>query len=258
MSMHIPTAVTPHEHSFWLFGGWVKLRGWLSHHHHVFHIASLIVLTGMLIAVVGQFLYPTDHVLPGLRLGGIAIGGKDRQTLMRRLADYAQLGKVTLKTPSRTVEANWQTIGLSVDETASAEVALSYEWWERLIPFSSVVRVVQSMNAPLIGIVDDDRLQAFAEKVVAEDTQAAHDATINVKDGQLSIDEAKSGYHYTVAEVERQVKALAMNDGQTVELVPQLITPSRSKEELQTSAHAYCWQPDVPARPSHNWSVVGF
>ena len=227
-------AATPH-HVNGLFDGRAArwLLGWLAGHRRLLHMVQLGAIGFIGLIVLGQVLYPADRALPFLRLGGIPVGLQSRQEIVRRLDDFANEDQVTIKTPSREWTVSWQSLGLSVDREASADVALAYQWWERWLPFSSVARVLQSQATSMIALVDQDRVQAFAGKVVTEDKAAARDATIGIDHGRVVIDSAKNGYQYELDEVERQVRALPMVAQSTLNLVPEAVASVRSDDELQ-------------------------
>ncbi len=209
---------------------------WLERHRRLIDTVLIILLALALLSIVGQLLYPADRALPLMRIGGLNVAAKHKDALYTQLDDYASDGEVTVKTPSRQWKARWQEIGLSIDREASVAAVTSYPVWERLIPFSSIMRIQQSQTMPLIALTDDERLQAFAEKLIAEDKQAASDAVITIKDGQVIVSDAKNGYQYELAEVKRQVQATPMIAQSELVLVAETVPYSRSKEELQAIA----------------------
>lgn len=200
-------------------------------------IGSIVVLVAAA-SVFWQVNYPVDQALPSLKMGGINIGGKDRAAIVAELTTYAQNGEISIHSPSREWKAKIQEVGLSVDVEASADAALTYDAWERFIPFSSVLKIQQVPDAPLVALVDNDRLHAFATKLVAEDKQAAKDATIAVKDGRVVIDEAKNGYVYNLEEVKQQVQAAAVGVDAQLRLTPQRVGYVRSASELESAKNA--------------------
>lgn len=205
---------------------------WLVAHKRLFEVVGAVLVVAAVISVLWQLGYPADRALPGARLGGLDIGGKDRAAIAAQLADYAQKGEVTIKSPSKQWKAKWESIGLSIDNDASVQMALGYEQWERFIPFSAFIRMGQDSQLPLVALVDKDRLDEFAKKVVAEDKQAAVDATIKVTDGKVVIDDAKNGYVYKLEDVKQQVAASSINVNATLSLVPERVGYVRSAQEL--------------------------
>lgn len=205
---------------------------WLVRHKRVFEALGALLVVASVVSVLWQLGYPADKALPGARLGGLDVGGKDRSAIAAQLADYAQKGEVTIKSPSKQWKAKWESIGLSVDADASAQMALGYEQWERYIPFSAFIRMGQDSQLPLVALVDKDRLDEFAKKVVAEDKQAAVDATIKVTDGKVLIDDAKNGYLYKLEDVKQQVAASSVSVNATLSLVPERVGFVRSAQEL--------------------------
>jgi beta-lactamase class A len=234
--MSTKIAAHAHGHAGWQLGWLRGIHVWLEHHRHLFRVAARVVMIVLGAVALLQFVYPVDRALPFTKVGGVGVGLQDRQAIASQLSNFAQQNEVTIKTPSKTWQTAWQSIGLTIDQQASIDAAVQYEWWERLLPFSSVMRVVQSQTMPLVALVDKDRLQYFAEQVSAEDKQAASNATISVVDGQVNIDMAKNGYKYKASELQRQIQATPMIAGTTVELVPDTVPPVRSEAALQALA----------------------
>lgn len=227
---------------------WPATMQWLQRHRFLLDVCGAVVVGSLLLSVAAQLLYPTDRSLPFLQMGGLDVGGKDYQALTVQFSDYAENGEVAIVSPSRQWRAKWQSIGLSVDPDASAQAAVTYEWWERLIPFSSVVRIHQSQGLPLIALADNERLDAFAAKLVQEDKAAAKDAVIKVDGDEVIIDQAKAGYAFKEMDVKRQIQALAVTNHTELRLVPDTVPFTRSAEELaQLKTEAEAWLAHTPS-----------
>jgi beta-lactamase class A len=214
---------------------------WLHRHQRVFDVIGIAIVSLCGLSVGLQLLYPADYALPMMRIGGLEVGGKQATAIIGQLNEYAQKGEVTIASPSKQWRATWQEIGLAVDAEASTDAVLSYAWWERLIPFSSAVRIQQSHTQPLVALVDNEQLDAFAGQLVAEDKQAAKDAMIRVQDGAVVVDEAKHGYVFKVDDVKQQVQALALTEGTTLRLLPETVPyarPTTALNSLKTEAEA--------------------
>lgn len=221
--------------------GWMALehvdlglfQQWLKHHSRWLRRAAWVLLGLAIFTVPLQLLYPTDRALPLYSIGGLSIGGQTKQQLVATFDDYANNGEVTIETPSKSWKAKWQDIGLTIDREATAEVALNYPLWERLIPFSGLIKGSQSANLPMVAMVDNERLTAFAEQLVAEDKLAASDANITINAGQVEIDEAKSGYNFVAQDVKMQIQRQAVVAFAKVTLRPDTIPYVRSLAELE-------------------------
>lgn len=205
---------------------------WVIRHKRWVLVAAAAMVAAALASIAWQLVYPSNRALPVMYIGGIDVGGKDRDALVAQLSEYAQQGEVTIKSPSRSWQAKWQSIGITIDAEASADVALSYGAWERLIPFSGFIKIQQGGSTPLVALIDEDRLRAFATTLVQEDQQAASNATITIKDGEVVIDNAKNGYIFKQEDVERQVRAAAVAANAQLTLVPEQVPFVRSAAEL--------------------------
>src|SRR5687767_7809293 len=74
---------------------------WLAEHRGLIDIALSVVVGIAVLSVLVQFMYPADRALPFIRLGGLEMGGKDKQAIIAELASFAEAGEVTIKTPSK-------------------------------------------------------------------------------------------------------------------------------------------------------------
>lgn len=205
---------------------------WLVKHKRIFEVIGGILLCICIVSVLWQLGYPAGRALPNAQIGGLPVGGKDYAAIVAELTEYGQKGEVTISSPSKTWTAKWQSIGVNIDAEASAQAALQYEQWERFIPFSALIHTQRSNDLPLVALIDHDRLNDFATKLVAEDRQAAQDATIKVVDGKVEINNAKNGYEYTVEDVKRQVEASAVTAHAKLNLEPKRVGYVRSAQEL--------------------------
>lgn len=230
--MTTKVATLRHAHHAHTLPPWEQ---WVLKHWRKFEVAGSVLVLVAAASVFWQVNYPVDQALPSLKMGGLEVGGKDRGAIVAQLTDFAEKGEVSIHSPSREWKAKMQEVGLSVDAEASADAALAYDTWERFVPFSSLIKIQQAPDIPLVALVDNDRLHAFATKLVAEDKLAAKDATIAVKDGVVVIDEAKNGYAYDIKEVEQQVQAAAVGVNARLTLTPQRVGYVRSAKELETA-----------------------
>lgn len=221
-------------------------HGWATYEHklsvglgrlfknHWFGYAMWGILGLALLTVPVQLLYPANRVLPGTSVGGLGVGGQSREQLLVTFSDYANNGETTIATPSKQWRSKWQDIGLTIDPEASAQVALDYPLWERFIPLSSLIKIAQSRQLPMVALVDNDRLESFAAKVVTEDAQAARNATIRVENDQVVIDDAKNGYAFDNDRVKSQIRRLVITSTSVVvRLVPDTVPPVRPASSLQ-------------------------
>lgn len=206
---------------------------WLRRHRRVFDIAGLIFCGLAVLSSAAQLLYPADKALPLMSVGGIDVGGKSQEQIVAMLSAYGQDGEVTISTPHKKWQAKWQSIGVSIDADATAEVALTYDWWERIIPFSSAITLSRAANQPMIALTDEDRLNAFTEKLVKEEKLAAANATLRIEAGQVVVDEAQNGYEYTPEDVRRQIQTVAVTKNSNLQLVPRQVAFVRSAAQLQ-------------------------
>ncbi|HEX6462375.1 MAG TPA: serine hydrolase [Candidatus Saccharimonadales bacterium] len=217
----------------------LKQAAWqIVRHRHVrraiftFHTLMVVVAVLAAFSIIGQLLYPAERALPFAKVDALDIGGLTREEIEQKLETLAKNATVKIKTPLKTYETKWASIGLGVDSLATTKAAISYSFWERFIPFSSVARTAQTIDTSPIIIVDKERLKAFANKIVAENKQAAVEANITIVNGRVVLREGKGGFAFTVEDVERQLQAIPFKQTEQVTLQPQLVTSSVDSDEL--------------------------
>lgn len=195
------------------------------------HSAEIAVVLAV-VSVVVQLAYPRDRALPLTRVGELQVGGAQQTEISRQLQDVASTKTVTLKTPHTEWHVNPVTMGIGARTDATAALAVQYSWWERLLPFSAVVRVLQSPNTNVLMVIDKPRLQAFAERFVAEEARAAQDAAIRIDDGRVAIDPARDGYQFNAKATQRQLSTISIGSQETADLQPEWVMPQRSAQSL--------------------------
>ncbi len=217
----------------------LKQHAWrIARHKHVrravFTFHTLMIVVGILAAlsIIGQLLYPADRALPFAKVDTLEIGGLTLDEIEQKLGTTAGDATLKIKTPQKIYETKWASIGLTIDDSATARAAAMYSFWERLIPFSSFVRTLQTANATSIIIVNKERLRAFADKIAAENKQTATEADIVIQNGKVILQEGKGGFAFTVDDIEYQLQARPFQVNSEITLQPRIVTADVNYEEL--------------------------
>ena len=117
------------EHAF-------AIRRWFVSHWKRLLVVSAIVLSVGTLAI--QVFYPTDKLVPFLKLDGVSIGGQTKEEAIKTLNDAYTKEKVRIfagEASETFDEPTLAEIGLNVNSTQVVE-KLAYPWYIRAIPTS--------------------------------------------------------------------------------------------------------------------------
>lgn len=200
-------------------------------------IGAHVVLWASLVMVLAQLLYPSERVLPLANLNGQPVGSMSKDALLEHLDTLAADAQLTVETPVRTRTVPWVATGITLDRLSTAESLLHYEWWQRLIPFSSLVEMARP-DHQLLTIIDNQRLDAFARDLAGEDQREVEEASIVIRDGEVIVEPAKAGHEFVPADIKRQLLAAPFESETTVVLKAKSTEASHSPAEVEAVADA--------------------
>jgi beta-lactamase class A len=217
-----------------------KIGGvWLAHGQQA--VASLAAVS--LLAVGVQVAYPRGRALPFTQVGGKSVSMRDTKQVSQVVAAMNNQ-PLRVRAAYKTYDTTPAAVGVAYDVAASARAITSYPLQLRLIPFSALVygRRVQSQVA-LAKTVDERRLQAFTQTLVAENTRAPQEGAVYIEHGKVLIKPPQTG---TVYSHEAIKQALKQSVGGTLLLQPQVTQPvfgQLALEEAKVRAHNYAARP---------------
>ncbi|UTX51399.1 serine hydrolase [Candidatus Saccharibacteria bacterium TM7i] len=169
-------------------------------HYHALSTPKKIALSAggaVLVAVlIFQFMFPTDTILPFAKIDSVAVGGKQKQEVVKLLdRSYAE-AKVPIYFSSDTklkVAPSYADLGVKVGNEQRVK-ALDYPWYVRLVPSSILwYGLIDQSGSPEIAR-DSKKLDSyFADHFGANCTLEPVNATISVKDEKLTVEPSISG-----------------------------------------------------------------
>ena len=98
--------------------------------------------------IVLQLLFPYDRAFPGARVDGQPVSLKSKQDIESQLKDRYQAAVVVTTNPD--TKTSFRDVGVRVDAAATAQRVVTYPVWQRLIPFSSIVRGFSGFGAAML------------------------------------------------------------------------------------------------------------
>lgn len=194
-------------------------------------VVAHVVVWAALASIVVQLLYPPDRALPGTSLNGQAVGGMTEEKLLENLDKLAADAEIRIITPAKTRQIPWATTGITMDRLATAEMVMQYDWWERLVPFSSLALMAQDGYQPLV-IVDEERLNTFAATIAKNDQQKIKEASVTIDGGEVKADLAKAGYSFSREDIKHRLLSEPFTDGAQVVLRPESTPANHQPREV--------------------------
>jgi len=185
-----------------------------------------------------------DHVLPGVKVGPVAVAGLDRaqtEAAVRSALPDLGSGQLTLHIGDQTDVISYAQIGRDYDMEGMLNAALAIgRAGGPLDQVNEQLRtVVNGVSVPLIVTWDADRLAQLISAFSAAAYEAPVDATISRPDGRYVVTPAVAGQSVDPAPILAEAMAaldnLASADT-TLDVTPTVIAPSISTEQAQAAA----------------------
>jgi hypothetical protein len=173
------------------------------------------------IMVVVQLSYPPSTSLPQTRIAGTDFGYKS-QTQITTDITALQQQKMRIITASQTLEYAPKDLGINLTATEDARKAVSYDWWQRLLPFSLIL---QQRNIPYYGFsVDEAKARQFADSLKKYDT-APVNAAVQFEGSRAVVIRQQDGRSYDTSHIVKSIKDLRLTNSMSVTLQPTITKP---------------------------------
>lgn len=179
------------------------------------HKKPLLVLIGVLtiFVVTVQFLYPSDEALPRARLDGKAVGGATYEELVEHINTGFQNAELEVRAGEESKNIALSEIGAAVETESMAKDILQYPWWQRMIPFSFVIKKPEVKR--LETSFSDQRLEEASAMLAEELSVSAENAKLTLADGELAVTLASPGQKVTAENVKNTLSSAELNFGTT-------------------------------------------
>ncbi len=213
------------------------VRLWLKTHEYLARKALLWVGIAAAVSIVFQLAYPSGRTLPFVNAGGARVGNATNAHVAKDLEAYYKGATLTIQTGNKKTTKTLQEIGVDIDATATATSAVSYAWWERLIPFSSV-GIMIGRNVDPVSHYDKERITYFAKTLETESFVPAKNASLGVEKGKAVVLPAKPSESYGSASFISIVYNTAFRDKTTVQVAAVTKPAARSDEQVEKTLPA--------------------
>jgi beta-lactamase class A len=198
------------------------------HRQKLRHLGVGLVVFAAALGVI-QLLYPANRTLPFVSAGGQSVGNKSVQQVTDVLDNDYKNAELIVATDAKRFERSFSDLGASVRTEEAAQRAADYPFWQRLIPFSSLV-IMSTRDTGVETDFNKERVRDFAEEVQKNSATKAIDAKLHVKDGKVAATPSTPAKQYPVARVIEAIGRAAITP-QTVARVTPSTTPAALQDE---------------------------
>ncbi|MDL2342496.1 MAG: class A beta-lactamase-related serine hydrolase [Patescibacteria group bacterium] len=136
--------------------------------------AVATISAALCLVIIVQLVYPHDYVRPFAQAATVPIAHTNQQTLQSRL-EALNDRPVTLVVGPKTYHLKVRDTGSTINSQAMSQQLVSYDWHERLVPFSilhkAAIDTVQYQHNSV-------KQAALVASLTAENTVVPHDATL--------------------------------------------------------------------------------
>ncbi len=200
------------------------------HRKRHYFIGGGIVL-GLILAV--QLLYPGNRALPLAQVNGQGVGLKSQSDITSQLQATYNGADLQIKFAQKTVDSDLHNAGIVVDYDKTKQNATSYPWWQRLIPFSFVYKMIAHDYA-LVTTHDPQLAAELLENVQKMCAVAPKNAAVKVEGEQLGLEPAANGAECKKDDIAKTIASYSPRpqDNQLT-ITPTVLKPQRSDEQVR-------------------------
>lgn len=196
----------------------------------------------LFLVVVGQFLYPHERSLPFARLDGARVGSRTQTQVVQDVIDgYSNVPlALTVTGPAKNLQPTATTLsaGIAPNTAAVSNGLRYYPWWERVVPFSLLVRGLRVNQAVTVQL-DEQKFWAYADTQLAACRVAPKNAAVTVQNGAVVLDSAKDGQSCDREKLRRALqKTKLARSGVRVALSASVVRPARSDKDVASKLKA--------------------
>jgi beta-lactamase class A len=163
------------------------------------------ILSVLALVTALQLVYPANRALPNANFGGYNLGAATEEDILKRLAGVDEK-TFTARTDNHTYAQSLGDLGVSIETEKVAKQLADYPIQERLVPFSFLFYQAKPTNNHLV-VRDEAKLQAFAQKVAAENNSLPVEGSIANTDSEFVVTRSTPGRDYRAEDIARYFAA---------------------------------------------------
>ena len=195
---------------------------------HLFFMGGIFLI---LVAAV-QMLYPYEMALPRAEVFGRPVGFQRHNDIAAELQTQFEGTSIELTSGERTATTSLAKLGAELDGESMAKQVTAYPLWQRLIPFSLVLRAprIDSFQVAMSG----ETMKTAAEALAGQLSYAPTDASFAITGGKVVTTKAGPGKTVTQNDVRGALIGGVYTSGKTRLKVPaKTVDPAHTDSYVQ-------------------------
>lgn len=212
-----------------------EIRFFIYKHKKKLKLVGIVFAAFLLVSIIAQLVYPSSRTLPKQKIGGVTMGYKDVASLKTHLWSTQQDMQLHIETADKQQDVAWQDMGITIDEDKVVENAFNYPWYQRIIPLSSVYKVVTD-DKPITTRIDEVKLKEYTDKLSADSYRSPANASLSINGTSVNRNEQKPGIKYDGSSVADQIKTTSYQKGARVKLAGTDVPSAFSAAEVEAVA----------------------
>jgi beta-lactamase class A len=205
---------------------------WAREHHDFARRALIVCAIGIGLLTLFQLIYPAGRLLPFVEVSGYSLGGQTANSVSKVLGQKYSKATIAVTTDERTFTSPLDEAGIDVEFGAAARAAARYPLGQRFIPLSSLF-IMAFRNTPMPAQLDADRVQYFAQQISKDSYIPAVNASVAVKDGQVSLVSAKPSRTYDTKKITAGLERLRFTPETKLRIKPLVQEADRNDKEVR-------------------------
>lgn len=206
---------------------------WVHDHQRLLQQIGIGLGVFVVLVVLFQLVYPSNRILPGVKVSGENVGGKSLVDAQKMLDKNYEKASLTVRTEDKSFTRSLDEVGVSMETKSSLKEAARYPVWQRFIPFSSFF-IMADRNTPLRVSFDDDRLKYFAQEVNKDGFVQSVNASVAIKGSKVELVPSKLSKDYSVADVTTAIRKATFEPRTTVQLIAKKKAAERTNDEVKS------------------------
>lgn len=199
---------------------------------HLFLVGGI----GVGLIICGQLIYPYETSLPFAQALGQEVGHQSANELAATFQTQFEASKVEFQTGTRATTRSLSTLGATLNNERMARTLSTYEWWQRLLPFSLLW--LRPHIDTFDVTIDGTQAAKQADEIADELTYSATDASLALDGSMLNVVSAADGYSVTSADVQHAITATTyMSVNTQVVVAGTKIDPARLDSDIEEAVH---------------------
>lgn len=203
---------------------WLDLTKKLNWRHLGYFLGFVVIL---------QILYPQNLAPPNARLSGHDYGWQSRESIAKKIDNQFKQTSVKIVADDSEYAVGLSEIGGSIGVDELSKQLTSYEWWQRIVPFSLffVGRLIDKIQIDFDDSILSSSVSSIESKLVSDPKEGS--IMIN-NDGEIIIDSAKNGVSVETDDIKEGVRnhEYAIGTSNSLDIKAKVTKPKISNESL--------------------------